>query len=128
MTITEFFYWLQGFFELSAEGIDDAPLLPSITPKRAACVHRHAALVRAANPDGAMGQRFVRIEMLAELLQDAQIQTVTRDEYVRKMRTEISEQFEHVIDPQAGDADQQAKLNAIHHGRPTRPGGPVYRC
>jgi len=44
------------------------------------------------------------------------------------IRTMVHEQFEHVIDPHAGDPEQQAKLNAIHHGRPTRPGEPVYRC
>lgn len=37
-----------------------------------------------------------------------------------------AEQFEHVIDPQAGDPDTQAKLNTVHHWHHGE--RPVARC
>jgi hypothetical protein len=78
--------------------------------------------------------------MLAELLQDQRLPEETRVEYSRKMAHELAMEFVHVIDPKAGDADVQAKLNEIHSQKPAgapasgkRPLGsiderPVYRC
>lgn len=41
----------------------------------------------------------------------------------------VAKQFQHVIDPLAGDAEQQAKLNAIHDlGRVDPKTGALYRC
>lgn len=131
MTDNEFFYWLQGFFELSGS---TAPL----TPEQADCIHRHIALVREHCKAAAQGpahaarslpERIAGINALVEMIiadnsgTDAIAAVATK-----AIRTNVHEQFVHVIDPKAGDATQQAKLNGIHGG-PARPHGePVYRC
>lgn len=105
MNETDFFYWLQGYFEITAT---DGP--PLISKARADVVKRHIALARASLRRGQqLGERVARIELLLDMVLDgADVDTT------RRIRVEVDAQFEHVIDPLAGDAEQQAKLNAIH--------------
>jgi hypothetical protein len=133
MTDNEFFYWLQGFFELSGT---QAPL----TRDQAECIHRHIDLVRDHCKTSAQGpahaarrlpERIAGINALVEMITADNSGTDAIAAMATKaIRSNIHEQFVHVIDPAAGDTEQQAKLNAIHSGGgPTRPmGDPVYRC
>jgi hypothetical protein len=121
MTINEFFYWLQGYFELSGSQA-------ALTPTQAACICRHVELARVWASERAVGipENLTVIGALAKLIADG---ADGADALTSAIRSDIHDQFEHVIDPQAGGPEQQAKLNAIHNGgRPHRPGEPVYRC
>lgn len=118
MTESEFFYWLQGFFELT---LCDGPAL--LSKARAECVKQHIALTRAVLRRGQqLGERVARIEMAIDMLIDA---PPMAEDLTRRIRAEVDAQFQHVIDPQAGDAEQQAKLNALHHGPNT---DAIMRC
>jgi hypothetical protein len=90
MTETEFFYWLQGFFELTGA----AGHSPVLTVEQAKCIGRHAALV----------------------LDDALVQPADRAEFTRRVQLEIADQFIHVIDPSTGTPEQVAEKQAIHDG------------
>jgi hypothetical protein len=121
MTETELFYWLQGFFELTL--CDGSALL---SKARAECVKRHIALTRAALRRGQqLGERVARIELCVEMILDSQEAT---QGLTRRIQSEVNAQFVHVIDPKAGDAEQQAKFNEIHSPGPGIPGQPVMRC
>lgn len=129
MTENEFFYWLQGYFELHNVLTAGTPPLV-LTLAQAECIGRHAALVRTSG--ATPGKAFGRVEFLAELIQDPLLQPDGRGEFTRKMQAEVAGQFQHVIDPKAGGPEVQAELQAIHDGPmpgPYRPfGNPVYRC
>lgn len=96
----------------------------ALTASQATSIGRHIALARAwALPrTGSIPERLSVIEALAKLIADG---SAGADAVTGAIRSHIHEQFEHVIDPAAGNAEQQAKLNAIHHG-PS--GTPVNRC
>jgi hypothetical protein len=98
VNLKEFFYWLQGYFELGSKGDSAAPILVYINNARAECIHRQATLVRMANPNVAAdyGKPFARVEFLAELLQDPKLHGEARDELSRKMQIEIVAQFKHM--------------------------------
>jgi hypothetical protein len=128
MSDNEFFYWLQGFFELSGS---QAPL----THEQAECIHRHIDLVREHNRPSAQGpiiaarlpERIAGINALVEMITADNSGTDAIAAMATKaIRANVHEQFVHVIDPAAGGPEQQAKLNATHSGSPDRP--PVYRC
>jgi hypothetical protein len=130
MTDNEFFYWLQGFFEL---GGSQAPL----THEQADCIHRHIDLVREHNRPAAQGpviaarlpERIAGINALVEMITadnsgtDAIAAVATQ-----AIRANIHAQFVHVIDTQAGGPEQQSALNKIHGGCQSTDGPPVYRC
>lgn len=117
MTVSEFFYWLQGFFELSFPA-------PTLTPMQAECILRHAELVEATNSDLAtLPSRFYEVRGLARAVTRAATAEDVRSTLTREIQTIVAGQFEHVIDPAAGDAEQQATLNHLHHG-----GKPGARC
>lgn len=118
MNPTNFFYWLQGYFELSGS---DEPL----TLDQASMIIAHANLVAESD----RGVPLVKIQLLAELIvTDPDLS----EGFTSKIQNLASETFEHVIDPAAGPPDEQERLNAIHNaGRPmpsihNRP--PLARC
>jgi hypothetical protein len=108
MTETEFYYWLQGFFELSGT----AGL--ALTVEQAKCIGRHAALVRASGQDVKLP--FIMVEFLALVLDDALVQPADRVEFTSRVQAEIAGQFIHVIDPSSGTPEQVAEKQAIHDG------------
>ena len=124
MTAQEFFYWLQGFIELcSAGGIKFF-----IGPDIAKCIVAHIDLI----PNGERGEGVIEVRTLVRLASrtasEEEARNITRD-----IVEAVAQVFLHVIDPKAGDAMEQAKLNAIHEQNPhlrPRPytGGPVARC
>jgi hypothetical protein len=128
MSDNEFFYWLQGFFELSGS-------TEPLTRDQADCIHRHIDLVREHCKMSAQGpahaarrlpERLAGINTLVEMiLADESGSTSVSAVATKAIRTNIHEQFVHVIDPVAGNAEQQAKLHAMHGGDP---GKPVMRC
>jgi hypothetical protein len=121
MNTTEFFYWLQGYFELSGT-------TEPLTADQAKCITRHTALVRevwARARTVPLPEKLIVIEALATAI----VNGADGSAITPQIRASIHEQFEHVIDPAAGGPEQQAKLDAIHSGgKPWRPGEPVYRC
>lgn len=134
MNPNEFFYWLQGFFELRAIALAGHRL--SLSSAQAECIGRHINLVMAWMSDGKKGggahpqtiARLHEVRTYANLLTSERPEE-TRWEFTESIIKITAAQFEHVIDPQAGDAETQAKLNNIHGGHPQRPDDkPVYRC
>jgi hypothetical protein len=118
METNEFFYWLQGFFELTGADV------PPLSDWQIECIIRHDRLVAAQS--GRRGEQMIKIGVMLEAMRDGLIDRPKGTEAVRKM---VAHQFQHVIDPQAGDAEQQAKLNAIHDlGHVDPKTGAVYRC
>jgi hypothetical protein len=129
MTENELFYWLQGFFELT---LCDGPAFLSLA--RAECIKRHVALARVSLRRGQqLGERVARIELLADMILtpgsgSSDELTQRMQELTTRLRTEVDAQFQHVIDPQAGDDDQQARLNEIHSGRRMPHGDDLIKC
>jgi hypothetical protein len=130
MTEQEFFYWLQGYFELG--GVDTDPAQVRLI---AETILRHASLVRARlTRHSTLGEGFVRCEFIAANIANGGPLTLST------LGQHVAAEFLHVIDPQAGGEEEQGKLNAIHSGevkpaftpapvRPTRPGeAPLVRC
>lgn len=124
MTAQEFFYWLQGFIELSKAASTHVLIGPTV----ASNIIAHSNLV----PESERGERLIEVRTLAKMATRSgsaeRTQSLT-DEIVEV----VAATFLHIIDPKAGDAEEQAKLNAIHEQNPhlrPRPytGGPVPRC
>lgn len=132
MNPNEFFYWLQGYIELTTAVSPSCQV--TFTLAQADCIVRHIALVMHWLGNGKQGggahpqtiARLHEVRTLAGLLTSERSDGM-RDELSATIVKIVAAQFEHVIDPQAGDAEQQAKLNAIHSGG-HRPDKPVYRC
>lgn len=111
MRINEFFYWLQGYFEINGTADD-------LTSEQCTIILRHLDLVdvgKGGSPDAA------RLGKMRTLLDLAVEGTLLRGIATEKIRSEVSEQFIHVIDPAAGGPEVQAKLNAIHGNIDGRP-------
>lgn len=122
MTPRDFFYWLQGYFELGTSGTH----LDALDARQAECIIRHAALVEAPT------ERVIETRTMARMLKNSPspeiAATMTTD-----LREIVASEFLHVIDPQDGDAAKQAALNKAHNPhlfKPgvTTPGGGVARC
>lgn len=118
MQSRDFFYWLQGHFELA---LANDPM----NAQQAACVLKHIELI--ANP----GERVIEIRAIVRMIgRGLGVEQLTAD-----VRDIVAAEFLHVIDPQDGDATKQAELNKIHGQNPhlfkpgvTTPGGGVARC
>mgnify|MGYP003423165044 FL=1 len=120
MEETNFWYWLQGGFELSRSSVP-------LTVDQFDCINKHALLVGATHLNPKRSAKLTQLMTVAELgrqnLMPAENATVV-------IKTLAAEQFQHVIDPQAGPPEVQAKLNNIH-GPPMgghRPDGVTLRC
>lgn len=110
MRINEFFYWLQGYFEISGT-------TAALTRDQLAMITRHLDLVdvgKGGSPDAA---RIGKIRAIVEFALDG---SMAAEAATLKIRVEVSDQFVHVIDPAAGGPEAQAKLNAVH-GNGQRP-------
>lgn len=120
MNETEFFYWLQGFFELSG------PATLALSDSQIDCITKHDRLVAASG--GSRCEQMIKIAVMLELIRDHAVDRTKGTEAVRRM---VAHQFQHVIDPKAGPAEQQEKLNEAH-GPPTiggsGPSGTMFRC
>lgn len=114
MRANEFFYWLQGYFEI--RGI----VCPAdLTAEQFTCILRHLDLVdvgKGGSPDVA---RLGKIRAIVEFTLDG---SMPIDAATKKIKAEVHDQFVHVIDPEAGSAAVQAQLNAVHGNIPNRPG------
>lgn len=122
MTPNEYFYWLQGYFEIF--GVD----VPPLTDHQIDTIVRHDRLVSAAG--NGRGEQMIKIAVVLELMKSYELDRAKGTESVRHM---VAQQFQHVIDPQAGDELKQQVLNGIHGNTFTIGGvdpksGAVYRC
>ena len=97
MKPTEFFYWLQGYFELSGPN-------SAIDSKQATTILCHIQLIS----ENERGAGVYKIQALAEIAKDHGLDVTS------KIKAAVSDVFEHVIDPLAGPQDVQDKLNNIH--------------
>jgi hypothetical protein len=120
MQSNEFFYWLQGYFELM--GAETQPL----TDHQIDCIIRHDRLVHASH---VRPEQMIKIGVMLDLMRSGDFDRAKGTESVRRM---VAQQFQHVIDPQAGDAAKQQVLNKIHGtfdlGGVDPKTGAVYRC
>lgn len=105
MSPQDFFYWLQGFIELTTAAGSSALISPVV----ADCIMKHADLVVARD----RGEGFVEVRTLVRLASRA-----TSEAEAKAMTGEIvaavSRVFEHVIDPKAGGPELQAQLSHLH--------------
>ena len=126
MNERDFFYWLQGAFEMNG----------------ATCLHetnanvaiQHAELVvktvELSEAPAPLSERFFDIK---RLLADFIEYKPSRPQIAVKIQATLAAQFQHVIDPSFGGPEVQAQLNAIHAGNDhnlggTGPNGEIYRC
>lgn len=123
MTNRDFFYWLQGYFELGAPNT-------YIDKRQADLIIRHAAMVRDT------GERLIEVRTYARMLtRDPVVDTATAIAITNEMREAVNGEFLHVLDPQDGGPAEQARLNAFHSANqhldpnaPKLPPGAVMRC
>ena len=111
MNTTEFFYWLQGYFELSGS-------LEPLTDEQIDCIIRHDRLV-AETTEGARGEQMIKIGVMLQCIKEG---IADRTKGTDAVRTMVAAQFQHVIDPAAGPADIQSHLTHVHGGNVT------FRC
>ena len=118
MQITEFFYWLQGYFEIS--------ITPKVlTIEQCVIIRRHIALVFASKNKCSSDDtiRLAKIDTLLGITIDGDISIeIVTD----KIRNEVRAQFVHVIDPGYPN-DVQEKLNIVHGGN-SSDDGPLSFC
>lgn len=114
MTETEFFYWLQGYFEL-------ALLFHSvvvITKPQAECIMRHIDLVEAfvskTPRPRQIDSRVFEVRALCRALVHADNDAI-RSSLTIEIKDICAAQFQHVIDPQAGGPEKQEHLNSLHN-------------
>ena len=119
MQITEFFYWLQGYFEIS--------ITPKVlTIEQCVIIRRHIELVFASknkySPDDTI--RLAKMNTLLGLNVDG---LISAEITTNKIREEVHAQFVHVIDPEYPN-DVQENLNIIHGGNLSGNTKPVMKC
>lgn len=120
MQTTEFFYWLQGYFEIS--------ITPKVlTIEQCVIVRRHIALVFASKNKCSSDDtiRLAKIDTLLGVTIDGDISSEIVTDKIRK---EVHAQFVHVIDPKYGPNDVQEKLNVIHSGNLSGNNKPAMKC
>jgi hypothetical protein len=117
MQVTEFMYWLQGFFELSGATI--------LTDTQIECIECHDRLVHEAT-NGRRGETMIKIGVMLQCIKSGMCDRLKGTEMVKGM---VAVHFQHVIDPLAGDDDKQKHLNKIHGMiGGVDPVSAVYRC
>jgi hypothetical protein len=121
MQANEFFYWLQGYFELIGAEV------PPLTDHQIDCIVRHDRLVHAQH---VRPEQMIKIGVMLELMRDGSFDRAKGTESVRRM---VAQQFQHVIDPQSAPPEKQQELNNLHGGPFVIGGvdpktGAVYRC
>ena len=116
----DFFYWLQGHFELGATNT-------VLDAKQAQCILQHIELIDSK------GERVVEVRTIVRMI--ARKSDEPGGTMTAMVREIVAAEFVHVIDPQDGDSTEQARLNAIHTmnphlnpNAPKRPGDLVARC
>jgi len=114
MQINEFFYWLQGYFEV--RGIITAA---DLTTEQLTCIRQHIELVSLTLSRRVDTGRFDKIKAIVDFAIDGSMHI---DTATAKIKAEVHDQFVHVIDPAAGGSDAQAQLNAVHGTIPNKPG------
>lgn len=115
MRENEFFYWIQGYFELAGDGA--GPLSAS----QVETIVSHIMLVESR------GENLASAAVMIRLFKDGML---SAENLTTKLRELSAAQFLHVIDPSAGGPEVQAKLNAIHGPQigGKGPGGVLMRC
>jgi len=103
MSPHDFFYWLQGFFELTG------PESQALTDQQLNCIVSHIDLVRA---HGTLDERTIKISMVIDGIIAGWID---RSRGTKAVVDLVAQQFAHVIDPKAGGPERQEHLNAIHN-------------
>lgn len=122
MNNRDFFYWLQGHFELGATHT-------YIDKRQADLIVRHAAMVQDR-----VCERLIEVRTLARLLlNEPAVEAAAM--MTNDIQNIVSAEFVHVLDPQDGGPDAQAKLNALHKANPhldpaapRRPDNITMRC
>lgn len=127
MSPQDYFYWLQGFFELTdnfevpkGEGLCEERrrlVRRTLTGWQVKCVIKHDDLVAA---HGTRNEAMIKIRTVLDMMNE---QSIDLRVGTAKIRAIVAHTFEHVIDPAAGGSEVQKKLDAIH-GK----SGVVYRC
>lgn len=108
MNANEFFYWLQGFFELT-----DDPTA-ALSAVQAECITKHIALVERPPERLIEIRALLRIGARAAAAGGVATNAAAVTDAIRGL---VSEQFVHVIDPAAGGPEVQTKLNKAHGGK-----------
>lgn len=114
MRTNEFFYWLQGYFEI--RGIVAAA---DLTAEQFTCIVRHLGLVDVGEGGSPGAARIGKIRAIVEFALDG---SMPIEAATKKIKAEVHDQFVHVIDPAAGGPEAQAHLNAVHGNIPNKPG------
>lgn len=118
MSPQDYFYWLQGFFELTDNfEVPKGEGLCTLTGWQVKCIIKHDDLVAA---HGTRGEAMIKIRTVLDMMNE---QSIDLRVGTAKIRAIVAHTFEHVIDPAAGGSEVQKKLDAIH-GK----SGVVYRC
>ena len=119
MTSRDFFYWLQGLFELSED-------LTCLSANQIVLIQKHLALVfksqvdASRNADANVGARFCSwLEGFLEGKEDETLEAAS----VSKIRERLNDQFLHAIDPTFQNRDE---LSEMHSGRKPEDGEPRY--
>lgn len=105
MTARDFTFWFQGFFEISNREFE------LLTQYQVQIIERHLAMVFVHEPKTT--NRFC-IWLKSVLPYIVHHNGCIREEDIQKIQQMLNEEFEHVIDPSMGDAEQQALLNNLH--------------
>ena len=110
-----FWYWMQGYFELAGDSA--SPL----TASQVECIINHVMLVEGR------GENLASAAVMIRLFKDGML---SAENLTTKLRELAAAQFLHVIDPAAGGPEVQAKLNAIHGPQigGKGPDGVLMRC
>jgi len=107
MTSINFCYWLQGKFEI------DGPNLRHLTGAQVEMISRHLNMVLVHEPD----TEVPFIHWLRDILAFGDSSKIGWSEAnVVLIRQRLNLCFIHVIDPELGDAEHQAKLDEAHNG------------
>ena len=112
MTSINYLYWLQGKFEI------DGPNLRHLTGAQVDMISRHLNMVLVHEPD----TEVPFIHWLRDILAFGDnSKTGWSEANVALVRQRLNLCFIHVIDPELGDAEHQAKLDEAHNGSKPAP-------
>lgn len=120
----DFFYWLQGAYEIVG--------VTAVSVHNIDIIENHANLVKETLR--LQGEEpSIAFLAICDLISQHKAAPDRRDcaRISVQMQKTLSHQFEHVIDPSFGGQDVQDQLNAVHAGgfQPMKgKDGEVYRC